>query len=332
MPHENPTQPDERFTPRPDQGTAGRTMSFHPELTIATTLHNNLERWMEMARSFEREAGQAAEIIAIDDASRVPAAISGLHSPLRLIRNNTARGFAAASDQALREVKTPFALLLDADITFLPGDFRAAFDSFQSLPRLAWSNFRQINATGSPGGSCEEIIPPAWIYALGNQVTGRWLDRRRRTLRPCLLNDRIESVPIAHSSSALVRMNALREIGGFDLRYWQCQSDNDVCRRLTKAGWLVGIDRFYTVRHDGIGGRTGGPSRVYDLYRGKLLFYEIHEPKSRAYLRFLLALRHLLEAVLLLLRRGDRPGHLRTAFRLRLALSALRGYPQHDSP
>jgi GT2 family glycosyltransferase len=304
----------------------------YPDLTIATTLHNNLDRWLEMARSFEREAGLVAEVIAVDDASELPAAVTGLHSPLRLIRNEAARGFAAASDQALREVKTPFALLLDADITFLPGDFRAAFDSFKSLPRLAWSNFRQINAAGAPGGSCEEIVPPARIYALGNQAAGRWLDRQRRAHRPRPLNDRIESVPIAHSSSALVRMSALREIDGFDLRYWQCQSDNDLCRRLTKAGWKVGIDRHYTVRHDGIGGRTGGLDRIYDLYHGKLLFYETHEPNSRLYLRPLLALRHLLEAALLLLRRGDLPGHLRPAFRLRLALNALRGYPRHDSP
>jgi len=307
-------------------------MSSYPDLTIATTLHNNLDRWMEMARSFEHEAGLPAEIIAVDDASVPPAAIAGLQSPLRLIRNDTARGFGAASDQALREVKTPFALLLDADITFLPGDFRAAFDSFKSLPQLAWSNFRQITAAGTPGGSCEDAIPPAWIYALGNQVTGCWLDRQRRTLHPRLLNDRIESVPIAHSSSVLVRMIALREIDGFDLRYWQCQSDNDLCQRLTQTGWLVGVDRRYTVRHDGIGGRTGGLSRVHDLYRGKLLFYEIHDPNSRLYLRLLLSLRHLLEAVLLLFLRGKHNDHLSPAFRLRLALSALRGYPRHDSP
>src|ERR1700722_18202433 len=110
-----------------------RIMSSYPDLTIATTIHNNLDRWMEMALSFERESGLPAEIVAVDDASSSPIVISGLQSPLRLLRNDIARGFGAASDQALREVKTPFAFLLDADITFLPGDFRAAFDSFKSL-------------------------------------------------------------------------------------------------------------------------------------------------------------------------------------------------------
>ena len=301
-------------------------MDTFPDLTIATTIHNNLERWMEMATSFEREAGQPVEIVVVDDASRTPAVISGLRIPVRLLRNEKARGFGGASDQALKEVRTPYALLVDADITFLPGDFRAAFAAFKAVPKLAWSNFQQVSAEGNKGSSCEEVLPPGWVYGLGNQVSGRWSRRWEQTHRSPMLSERIMQVPIAHSSSAFVRMEAFRQIDGFDPRYWQCQSDNDVCLRLGRAGWKVGIDRNYTVRHDGIGGKTGGKSRVYDLYRGKLLIYETHRPGSRLYLRPLLALRHGLEAAALTVRR--RPGeHMEPGFRWHLAQSALQGYP-----
>jgi N-acetylglucosaminyl-diphospho-decaprenol L-rhamnosyltransferase len=300
-------------------------MDSFPDLTIATTIHDNLDRWMEMAISFRREAGLPAEIVAVDDASAPPAVIEGL--PVRLLRNDQARGFCAASDQALREVKTPFALLLDADITFLPGDFRAAFEAFKAQPRLAWSNFQQLSFEGTPGSSTEEIIPPAWIYALGNQVAQRWLRWKERSLHLASLGDRVTLVPIAHSSSVLVRMEAFREIDGFDARFWQCQSDNDVCLRLGRAAWKVGVDRIYTVRHDGVGGRLGGKRRVYDLYRGKLLLYETHRPGSRIYLRPLLALRHLIEAAVFSIRPKSEDEHLTAAFRWQLAVSALRGYP-----
>jgi GT2 family glycosyltransferase len=282
---------------------------------------------MEMALSFEKEVGLPAEIVVVDDASKIPAQITGLRSKVRLLRNETARGFGAASDQALREVKTPFALLLDADITFLPGDFRAVFEAFKAQPKLAWSNFQQVSAAGDKGGSSEPVIAPAWIYGLGNQVTGRWLRRKESVRRPVVLGDRFHLVPIAHSSSALVRMRAFLEIDGFDFRFWQCQSDNDVCMRLGGAGWQVGVDQIYTVRHDGIGGKTGGTRRVYDLYRGKLLFYETHRPASRLYLRLLLSLRHLAEAAIAALRGGAKEEHLRPSFRLHLAARALRGYP-----
>jgi GT2 family glycosyltransferase len=301
--------------------------SGYSDLTLATTVHNNLERWMEMALSFEREVGLAAEIVLIDDGSRTPVKIEGLRSPLRLLRNETPQGFCAAADRALNEVKTPFALLLDADITFLPGDFAAAFAAFKAVSKLAWSNFQQIGISGHRFNPSEDLLPPAWVYALGNQVQGRWSQRKARTLKPAFVSGRVKSVTIAHSSSTLVRMQAFREIGGFDHRFWQCESDNDVCLRLLRAGWKIGVDQIYAVRHDGVGGRTGGKNRIYDLYRSRLMLYEIHRPGSRLYLRPLLAVRHLLEAVAMLVRprSGD---HLAPSFRFRLASAALKGYPK----
>jgi GT2 family glycosyltransferase len=302
-------------------------MATFPELTLATTIHHNLARWREMAESFEREAGTAAELVVVDDASREPAVVTGLRTPVRLLRNETAQGFGMASDQALRAVRTPLALLVDADITFLPGDFAAALAAFQEQTRLGWSNFQQVSAEGLPGASSEAVIAPAWVNALGNAAVARWERGRMRAYRPEMLGARIAAVPVAHSSSALVRMEAFREIGGFDARFWQCQADNDLCLRLARARWKVGADQVYTVRHDGIGGRTGGAARVWDLYRGKLLFYETHRPGCRVYLRPLLAARHLAEAGVAALRRGPRAEHLRPGFRLRLAAGAWRGYP-----
>jgi N-acetylglucosaminyl-diphospho-decaprenol L-rhamnosyltransferase len=301
--------------------------TVYSDLTLATTIHNNLDRWMEMALSFEREVGIPSEIVVVDDGSRIPAKIEGLRSPLRILRNDQPHGFCGASDEALNEVKTPFALLLDADITFLPGDFAAAFAAFKAVPKLAWSNFQQIGASGVAGNPSEDVLPPAWIYAMGNQIQWRWSQWKAKTLKPTFVSGRLKSVAIAHSSSALVRMDAFREIGGFDRRFWQCESDNDVCLRLLDAGWKVGVDQVYTLRHDGIGGRTGGRKRTYDLYRSRLMLYEIHRPGSRFYLRPLLAVRHLLEAAATLVRpkSGD---HLDPSFRFRLATAALRGYPK----
>ena len=297
----------------------------YSDLTLATTVHNNLERWMEMALSFEHEVGLPAEIVVIDDGSRTPVKIEGLRSPLRLLRNETPLGFCAAADQALTEVKTPFAILLDADITFA-GDFAAAFAAFKAVSKLAWSNFQQIAINGHRINPSEDVLPPAWVYALGNQVQGRWSERKGKTLKPAFVSGRIKSVTVAHSSSTLVRMKAFREIGGFDRRFWQCESDNDLCLRLLRAGWKIGVDQIYAVRHDGIGGRTGGKKRIYDLYRSRLMLYEIHRPSSRWY-AVLLALRHLLEAVVTLIRprSGD---HLDPSFRFRLASAALKGYPK----
>lgn len=299
-----------------------------PDLSLATTIHNNLDRWMEMALSFEQHVGTVAEICVVDDGSTVPAKIEGLRSPVRLMRNATPHGFCGASDEALQAVKTEFAFLLDADITFLPGDFKSAFAGFKGVKRLAWSNFQQIGISGEVGSPSEERLPPAWVYGLGNQVQWRWSKWKQKTSKGDWLSGRIKGVAIAHSSSTLVRMEAFREIGGFDRRFWQCESDNDLCLRLRQAHWKVGVDQLYTVRHDGIGGRTGGKKRIYDLYRSRLMIYEIHRPHSRAYLRKMLGMRHLMEGTVAKVIGRKRDDHLSPDFRFRLASAAFKGYPK----
>lgn len=303
------------------------SLSSFSDLSIASTIHNNRNRWMEMALSFEEHLGCPKEIVVVDDGSREIPSIGGLKSPLRVIRNENPTGFCAASARALSEVQTPYALLIDADITFLPGNFQAAYDAFRTTPKMAWCNLGQVDRNGKEGSSFERVIAPAWCFALGNQATRRWESRHASAASPAKSGS-IENVTIAHSSSAFVRMNAYRAVNGFDLRYWQCQSDNDLCMRFLKGGWQVGVYHDYKVIHDGIGGKTGGMSRVYDLYRSRLMFYETHRPASRYYLRPILALRHLIEAVALSLKSSQgKADHLNPLWRASLAIKALLGYP-----
>jgi GT2 family glycosyltransferase len=162
---------------------------------------------------------------------------------------------------------------------------------------------------------------------LGNPGVDVWWRWKMARYHITHLNPRVHEMCVAHSSSTMVRMEAFHEIHGFDLRYWQCQSDNDVCVRLHKAGWQVGLDQLYTVLHDGIGGKTGGKKRVYDLYRGRIILYETHWPSCRFYLRFLLFFRHMAEAVVAVFD-GHPEANRRPSFRAYLAVTSLIGYPR----
>ncbi|HET9418162.1 MAG TPA: glycosyltransferase, partial [Chthoniobacterales bacterium] len=97
-------------------------MTRFDDLTLATTVHNNAEMCVAMLRSFEVNIGCAAEVIVLDDGSASPVTIPPLAWPIRFIRIESALGFCKASDRALREVRTDYALLVDADVLFEPGD------------------------------------------------------------------------------------------------------------------------------------------------------------------------------------------------------------------
>jgi GT2 family glycosyltransferase len=287
--------PDELPQPLPARRAdlrGGIVLMHFAELTLATTIHNNARMSAEMLQSFETNLGTVDKIVIVDDCSSRPCPLPPVSSGVRLIRLETAHGFCHASDVALRAVQTKYALLVDADVLFEPGDFVGGLAEFQK-GNWAWVNFRQTNFQGQPQTAYEQPMIPPWIFAAGNQVLKIW-EKFQRAPMPAP-NARIVEVEAAHSSCTLVNMEAFHAAGGFDRAYWQCQSDIDLSLRLREAGQRVGIDFGYCVKHEGAGGKTGGPARVLDLYRSRLRLYEHFHPASRLYLRPLLFVRHALE-------------------------------------
>lgn len=268
---------------------------FH-NLTLASTVHNNAEMSKEMVDSFLQRVGVPAEVILVDDASLLPVKASDYDTSVRIIRSDTGLGFCGASDRALREVRTDFAVLVDADVIFLAGDFAGGYAAFCDDVNAAWCVFAQVNSAGLRTGSYFSRLPPAWLFGLGNQATALWM-RFADAESASTTQGRLVRVGAAHSSSTLVRLAAFRQINGFDRWYWQCESDIDLSLRFIRHGYTVAIDPGYTVCHEGVGGKTGGPKRIIDLYRAKLHLYETFDPDCRSYLRWLLWCRHLLEAL-----------------------------------
>ncbi|MFN2542848.1 MAG: glycosyltransferase family 2 protein [Chthoniobacterales bacterium] len=262
------------------------------DLTLATTVHNNVGLCVAMLRSFDANVGSVAGIIVVDDASAMPPQFPSFNSPVFTLRNETPLGFCKAADRALREVQTNYALLVDADVLFGPGDFERGYNEFKKN-HWAWINFRQTNFEGVPQSSYEHPLMPPWVFAAGNQVFAAW----QKLQRPpkSAPGERIATVDAAHSSCALVNMETFRAVGGFDLAYAQCQSDVDLSLRLRDRDYRVGVDLGYTVKHHGAGGKSGDFARVHDLYRARVRLYERAYPRSRFYLRPLLLVRHALE-------------------------------------
>ncbi len=267
-------------------------MTHFSDLTLTTTTHNNFQMLASMLGSFEANLGTVDKIVIVDDGSSRPCRLPPVSSGVRLIRNELPHGFCQASDTALRAVRTKYALLVDADVLFEPGDLAGGYAEFQS-GKWAWVNFRQTNFQGQPQSGYDQRLMPPWVFAAGNQALRLWEKFQPPTVAP--IGQRIVEVEAAHSSCTLVNMEAFHAVNGFDRWYWQCQSDIDLSLRLRKAGWRVGVDLGYTVKHDGAGGKTGGISRVLDLYRSRLHLYENFYPASRYYLRPLLFIRHLFE-------------------------------------
>jgi len=292
-------------------------------LTLVTTVHNNEPLALDMLASFERYHGEVREVVVVDDGSSPPLAAPALHSPLKLIRNETGNGYGKAVGQGMEAVGTSYALLVDADVRFLPGDFSEMFRRFQeNAGDAAWIT-SQVDFEGRASGVGEDFFPPAWVFGLGNWARGIW--HKTRNFRKEEAG--IHRMELVYSSCLLIRMEAYRQVGGFDPAFWSCEVDTDLCVRWSKAKWKMGQYTEYTVAHRGEGSWDGSARRLIDMHRGRLRLYEKNDVCSRIYLRSLLTLRHAAETAVLaagvLLGKADAE---RLRRRWRMLTHAWRGY------
>ncbi|MFL6585230.1 MAG: glycosyltransferase family 2 protein [Chthoniobacterales bacterium] len=295
------------------------------DLTLATTVHNNAVMSAGMLHSCVHQVGSVAQIVVVDDASATPFVPPHLDDiPIRVLRNETALGFCKASDRALREVQTRYALLVDADVLFQPGDFAGGYREFQK-GNWAWVNFRQISFSGTPQNSFEQPLMPPWVFAAGNQIFSLW-EKLHRVPVEAPPGCRIVEAQAVHSSCTLVDLEAFRAIGGFDPWYAQCQSDIEISLRFRARGFRVGVDLGYEVKHEGAGGKSGSPARVLDLYRARVHLYERAFPVSRFYLRPLLFVRHALELAWFAMLAPFGGNSARLQNRVQMLKGALSGY------
>ncbi len=292
------------------------------DLTLAATVHNNWEEVSAMIASVEACAGIPAETVVVDDGSSEQRTIEA-SSPLRLIRNDQPKCFAGAAADALDAVRTPFALLVDADVRFLDGPFMEAYSAFRVDSAAAWVGFSQVTPAGLPGGSGERFEPSPWLFARGNAAKTCWQRRREAQAPPD--EGIFHPMEVVYSSAVLVRMEHYRSVGGLDRNFRQSVVDYDISARLRAAGCRVGIYPSYTVQHEGHDSNTGGDRRIFDTYAGYLYYYEKSRPAVCWWLRPMLSARHLTEALWCLLK-----GDSRRRQRFRLARAVWSGYSRRN--
>ncbi|MET7702456.1 mycofactocin biosynthesis glycosyltransferase MftF [Streptomyces sp. NPDC005485] len=166
---------------------------------------------------------QLAAVVVVDDGSAVPL-------PGAALRHPAPRGPAAARNSGWRLAGTELVAFLDADVAVQPGWLEALLPHFAD-PQVA-------------------AVAPRVRSRAGTSVLERY-EQERSPLDlgplPCVVRpgSRVSYVPTA---ALVVRVSALRELGGFDetLRYGE---DVDLVWRLAGQGSLVRYEPASEVRH-----------------------------------------------------------------------------------
>lgn len=237
----------------------------NPKVSVIVVSFNTAAMTLDCLRSVEAGLAELpAEILVVDNASTdgSPEAIRAAFPALRLMANQDNIGFGGANNQAMREARGEFLLLLNSDAFPKPGAIAALVAFLAANPQVGAVGARLLNRDGSLQRSCWRFPTPAraWLENVGITSVAR--------NHPVLgdyhgwdhASDR--RVDFVIGACLLVRKEVYTQVGGFDERFFMYAEESDWQRRMWDAGWQVAFTPSAEATH--LGGASGAnePARV----------------------------------------------------------------------
>ncbi|EFK96227.1 Glycosyl transferase, family 2 [sediment metagenome] len=214
-----------------------------------------LERCLESLFRLHPELDLRA--LVVDNASRDGSeAAAGKFGRARLIVNSANRGFAAAVNQALAEIRSnaSYLLVLNPDTEFRANVLTPLMQFLDSSPQTGIVTPWIEGPDGRFQATCRRREPsPAAVLAHLTGLAGLF-PRHPRISGYTYggLGPELPAVVEAVSGSfMLVRREVFERLGGFDERYFMYAEDLEFCRRARLDGWEIAYRPLRGVVHHG---------------------------------------------------------------------------------
>lgn len=212
---------------------------------------------------------------------------------IKLIKNNSNKGFAYASNQGIKESNSKYILLLNSDtevfegtinglINFMenPGDYLISKESNNSFSnnngkKIGIVGPKIINSDGSIQLSCRRF--PSILNAAAHNILSV-ISPNNKFSRYYKLADIDKNFPFKvdwiSGSAMFILREALNKIGLFDENYFMYVEDVDLCYRMWQSGYKVYYYPGVSVLHHiGKSGKENPVKSQIMMQKSALYFY-----------------------------------------------------------
>lgn len=261
--------------------------------TIAIVIISfNVEKLLkECLESVYRETKDARfEIWVIDNHSR-DASVQMLKRDfpqIHLIENADNVGFTRANNQAVRQCRTDYVLLLNPDTLIREGAIDKMVRFMDEHPDVGVSGCRVENEDGSLQLACRRSIPSpsaAFFRLTGLSRLFPHSQRMAKYNLTYLDPAKTHEVDAVSGAFLVIRRKTIEQIGLLDETFWIFGEDIDWCIRAKKAGWKVMYYPDARILHyKGVGCSTNNRKTSYEFYRAMYLFHRKHFAKDHSFL------------------------------------------------
>jgi len=246
-------------------------------LSICIVSWNTREMLASCLSSLELYLGDIEhEITVVDNASRdgSPSMLRERFPGVRLIENLENVGFARATNQALRESRGRYLLLLNSDTRLIDVSLQGML--------VFMDEHQDVGATGacllSPDRTIQVYVttlPSLWQHMAQTIGLDRWPLINRRTSRDLSTGPR--EVERIKGACLMVRRKVVSEVGLLNEDLFLYAEEDDWCLRIREAGWKVFYLPDVRVVHHGQASVDQVAEEMFlQLYKSKVAFYRKH--------------------------------------------------------
>jgi N-acetylglucosaminyl-diphospho-decaprenol L-rhamnosyltransferase len=232
-----------------------------PDVSVVIVLYNTADLIVPCLRSVLESRGASLEVFVVDNASSDGGAgiVRERFPSVHLVENTLNRGFGAASNQALDRCAGRYIVLLNPDTEVTPRALRQMADGMDASPRVGLAG----PAVRNPDGTRQD------------SVSLNYPGQKRSSGEVSGLPGKIACVL---GACQIVRAALMRELGGFDEEFFLYGEDQDLCLRIRKKGYEIGlIDPAVILHHGGKSERGTPPVEVWRKKTlAEYLFYRKH--------------------------------------------------------
>ena len=208
----------------------------------------------EIGPCLDAAVAAAADIVVVDNASTDDTLRQARARPVRVIANDTNRGFAAAVNQGISLLKTGYVLLLNPDARIAGGldALRAACD----LPGAAGAGGLLLSPDGRPqaGFMVRSLPTPGALILEAGLLNRLWPGNPVNRKYRCSDLDASRRTKVEQPAGAflMLRREVWAELGGFDESFHPLWfEDVDFCRRAAGKGYGFYFEPAAVAVHSG---------------------------------------------------------------------------------
>jgi len=222
-------------------------------------------------------------------------AIRERYPAVNIIENKENLGFAAANNQAFRQMNGRYALLLNTDTVLTSGAVKELYDFMEANPEAGMACGQLLNQDGAKQNSIANLPTLPTLFC--NEIVLRILmpkrfpSKRREYVSPLKVDSCI-------GACLIVRKEAMDDIGFFDERYFFFLEETDWAYRMKVGGWgvyFVPTARIFHGQGKTVG--SGLNSRIM-FYRSRYVFLKKWHAYSYPLFYSVILLRLLINTVL----------------------------------